>query len=476
MNRGALAVVAAFGLAAWSPARAEPGWVHTVDVPDAKGPPDTPCAPSGSTKSPGVSNTGSSATESTPVDLGPMLHFTLDAASPQLQLPEEDRARLQVGAAYDVAKVPLEPFRGTPDALARVHAVYDAMARRDHVVRVSFWGASHVAGEYLTGEIRRELQAQFGDAGHGFVMPAAPWNGYRASDANLCTQGSWVSDYDRRSGGRDDGLLGVAGMSVESASASSLGWVQTTKTNPQGQRVSRFEVQYLLQPTGGGMQLTVDSAPPVVVATRGATGPGMTILRVPDGPHRLVVQPVGDGPVRVLGVNMETDGPGVVVDAMGVTGRTMSSWTRWDKDLQGAYLQRRMPDLAVLAYGTNEANDASLNPEGYRTQLRASLARFREVAPAAACVLVGPSDRGRKVSGTDFVIWGPTAWVARVQAEVAPEFGCVSWDLQAVTGGPGSMLRWRLLEPPWAAGDLIHFMAAGYQEIGRRFVGAWVGV
>ncbi len=464
----------AFGVPAAS--AAEPAWVQTIEVPDAHGPPDTPCVQSGSAKSPGVSSTGSSATESTPIDIAPMGTFVLDPASAQPQLSPEDRARLQIGQVYDVAKVPLEPFRGRPEALDRVHAVYDAMARRDHVVRIAFWGASHVAGEYYTGEVRRELQGQFGDAGHGFVMPAAPWSGYRASDANLCTQGAWVSDYDRRSGGRGDGMLGVAGMSVESSSTTSLGWVQTTRSNPQGQHVSRFEVQYLLQPEGGNLDLTVDSAAPVRVSTRGATGPGMTVLKVPDGPHRLTVQPAGDGPVRLLGVNMEGEGPGVVVDAMGVSGRTVSSWTRWDATLQAAYLARRTPDLAVLAYGTNEANDPSLNPEGYRTQLRASLQRFREVLPNTACLLVGPSDRGKKVSGTTYAIWGPTAWVARVQAETAPEFGCASWDLQAVTGGPGSMLRWRLLDPPWAAADLIHFMAAGYQEVGRRFVGAWTGV
>ncbi|MSP54101.1 MAG: hypothetical protein EXR69_00605 [Myxococcales bacterium] len=473
---GILPILVAGGISVGQAAAAEPGWVQTVDVPDAHGPPDVACTKTGSTKSPGVSSTGTSATETTPIDVGAMGSFALDVASQQPQLTPEDRVRLQIGEVYDVARVPLEPLRGDATALARVHAVYDAMARRDRVVRVAFWGASHVAGEYYTGEVRRQLQAQFGDAGHGFVMPAAPWSGYRGSDVNLCTQGAWVSDYDRRTGGRGDGLLGVAGVSVESSATSSLGWVQTTKSNPQGQHVTRFEVQLLLQPAGGSVDLTVDDAAPVRVSTRGDTGPGMTVLRVLDGPHRLTVQPAGDGPVRLLGVNMEADGPGVVVDAMGVSGRTMSSWTRWSAPLQSAFLERRPPDLAVLAYGTNEANDPKLNPDTYRAELRVSLSRFREVLPGAACVLVGPSDRGKKLSGSNFAIWGPTAWVAKVQAEVALEFGCASWDMQAVTGGPGSMLRWRLLDPPWAAADLIHFMAAGYQEIGRRFVGAMAAV
>lgn len=465
-----------WALGAWlavGVAHAEPAWVHTVAV-DAHGPPDTPCAPSGAARSPGVASTGTSATESTPIDTGRMATFVLDAASPQPQLAPEDRERLQIGQPYDLTRVPLEPLRGEPDAVARVRAVYARMAARSGVVRVAFWGASHVAGEYFTGAVRRTLQSRFGDAGHGFVLPAAPWSGYRASDTNLCTQGAWISDYDRRSGGRGDGLLGVGGISVEASSPDSLGWVQTARTNPQGRSVARFEVQYLLQPGGGDVDLIVDDAAPVRASTAGS-GPGMTILTVPRGPHRLTVRPAGNGPVRLFGVNLEDDGPGVVVDAMGVTGRTMSSWTRWNADLQRAYLQRRMPDLAVLAYGTNEANDPRLNPESYRAELRASLTRMRAVLPDAACVLIGPSDRGKKLGGSTWAIWSPTAFVARVQAEVGPAFGCATWDLQQVTGGPGSMMRWRLLDPPMAAADGIHFMASGYAEIGDRFVRAWQG-
>jgi lysophospholipase L1-like esterase len=194
------------------------------------------------------------------------------------------------------------------------------------------------------------------------------------------------------------------------------------------------------------------------------------VLSVADGPHRLRVRPVGDGPVRLYGAALEREGPGVVVDAMGVSGRTVSSWLAWDEALQRAYLERRPPDLAVLAYGTNEANDPGMTEERYRATLRDSLARFRRVAPDAACVLIGPSDRGKKVRRGQYVIWGPTDAIARIQQEVAPDYGCLSWDLQQATGGPGSMFRWR--EAGLGAEDLIHFTAKGYEELATRFVAA----
>jgi hypothetical protein len=112
-----------------------------------------------------------------------------------------------------------------------------------------------------------------------------------------------------------------------------------------------------------------------------------------------------------------------------------------------------------------------MSSERYRATLGAVLAKVRRVAPDAACVLVGPSDRGKALrKGRGHVIWGATAMIARVQAEVAPQYDCLSWDLQAVTGGPGSMFRW--FDAGLAAGDLIHFTQGGYQELARRFVAA----
>lgn len=455
---------------------AEPAWVvrHHIDTPTVL--PVDECASVGKAESPGVEKPADPApaapttTSKPPPETAGMLRLDVTPTAPNPDLPAGIRDRLGFGAPFDVATIAPEPLRGRPEDLAKVRAVLAKAERREGITRLSFWGASHVAGEYFTGELRRLLQTRYGDAGHGFVMPAAPWKGYRASDVNLCTAGTWTSDFHNRVGGRDDGLFGPSGISVEALAPTSYGWVQTTKTNPHGRAASRFEVFFLRQPGGGGLDLHVDDAAPIRVATKGEKGPGAAVVEVPDGAHRFAVSPAGDGAVRLFGAVMERDVPGVVVDAMGVTGRTGSSWLSWDADLQAAYLGRRPVDLAVLAYGTNEANDLRLDEEKYRVTLRKTLTRMRQVLPDAACVLVGPSDRVKKVSGTTFAIWSHTAWVARVQREIGPEFGCVTWDLQEVTGGPGSMARWRGATPQLGADDGIHFTAAGYREIATRFL------
>lgn len=456
-----IVLVAAFAVAL----AAEPPWVQTFIVPRTLGPPADGCELRAKVVAP---------RERSAEEEGPPSTATSAKVETPISEPMPTQNTADMGPPFDVSAVPLEPLRGDPTDIARVREVFMLAAARQGTTRLSFWGASHVAGEFFTGQVRRILQERWGDGGHGFVMPGPPWKGYRASDVNLCSGGTWLGDYVDRRGGREDGRYGPAGFDV-SPTEDAVGWVQTTRTNPQGRSVSRFEVAFLREPGAGQLRLQVDDADPIEVDANGPQGPGLAVLKVEEGPHRLTVS--ARGAVRVYGTWLERDEPGIVVDAQGVSGRTASSWQKWDPSLQRPYLDRRPPDLVVLAYGTNEANDKSLDAEKYAASLRLSLSRMREVLPGTACVLVGPSDRGKKVKGNTYAIWAPTEWVARVQREVGPEFGCATWDLQAAAGGPGSMLQWYFnTEPKLAAGDLIHFSAEGYRELGARFVAAMTGI
>ncbi len=455
----------------------QPEWVLRYVLPAGPLPPADECATVPKVESPGVERAPTPPTHepSPPPETSGMVRVDVGVTAENAALPDPIRMRLGFGAPFDVTTIAPEPLRGRPEDLERVGRVLAQAAEKQGTTRISFWGASHVAGEYLTGELRRLLQDRYGDAGHGFVMPAAPWKGYRATDVNLCAGGEWTSDFHQRSGGRRDGLLGPAGVSVEALAPTSFGWVQTTRTNPHGRAVSRFEVLFLRQPGGGALDVQIDGVDPIRVSTAGPQGPGAAVFALEDGPHRLGIAPAGDGPVRVFGAHIERDTPGVIVDAMGVSGRTAASWLAWDEPLQAAYLARRRVDLAVLAYGTNEANDRAMSETEYRATLEKVLTRMRRVLPSAACVLIGPSDRARKVSGNTYAIWDRTAWVAQVQRDLGPAFGCVTWDLQEATGGPGSMVRWRSATPALGADDYIHFTAAGYRELANRLLVALDG-
>lgn len=405
-------------------------------------------------------------------------------AAPSAATPEPDLAemrellidgktlRREALPGWDVEGLPLQRLEGPASAVRDIGQVMRA-AELGARVRISVFGASHVGGDFWTGEVRRQLQTRYGDLGHGFILPAALYEGSRGSDINLCRTDDWFPDYVGKRDGRDDGLLGFAGMSVSSRNDASFGWIETTKTNPHGRAVSSYDVYALGQPGGGHLEMTVDAATPRTVAT---DAPTPTLLRwrlnVNDGPHRLTLSPLGDGEVRLYGVSAEREGSGVILDAMGVRGKTVRTQLAWDRQMAASGLLALNPDMVVLAYGTNEAADTTYTMEEYRSDLREVLREVRRVVPDVACALVGPSDRAVEQKKGGWRIWDRTAAVAQVQREVAPEFNCAFWDLQQATGGVGSMVAWRLMEPPLAAGDLIHFSAKGYALIGDRFVAA----
>lgn len=377
--------------------------------------------------------------------------------------------------AGDPATSPIQPVEGPPEVLDRIR---DLFVRGDggERIRLSFFGDSHTSADWWTGHIRRVLQDRWGDLGHGFVMPAAIYRGYRGQDVNLCSTGGWRSDWTGRLGGRDDGLLGFAGMSVSSASRNDFGWMQTTVENPHGRRVARFRVYALGQPGGGALRVGVDGADVRTVSTA-AVRPTLQEMRisVPDGPHRLTVAPAGDGEVRLFGVSMERAGPGALVDAMGIRGRRARDWLSWDPALVSAGLASLGPDLVVLAYGTNEAFDTDYSMGEYRGDLEAVLARLQTMSPdAAPCLLVGPPDLASRTP-RGWAGWPRAAEIARIQREVAREFGCAFWDWQAATGGPGSMVSWAHRRPPLAAPDGIHHTRAGYELVAEKFLSALEG-
>ncbi len=393
------------------------------------------------------------------IDAGAMQKVKVTAAT----LPDSGLPGL------DPDLLPVTPLEGRPLDLARVGDVLRKAASGQRT-RMTFFGASHTSGDMWTGHLRRILQDRYGDLGHGFILPAALYKGYRGQDLNLCRTGDWRVDWVGKKGGRDDGLYGF-GATVSSFDPADFGWLETTTDNPQGQAVSRYELFTLGEPHGGTLIAQVDDALPEALPTAASDVRYQRWrIEVPDGPHRLVLHPQGDGEVRILGVSAERQGPGVIVDAIGIRGRTARTWLRWDTDLASRLIASLDTDLIVLAYGTNEANDSALTLDDYRTDLRAVLDIARQSAPDAACILAGPSDRGKKLSKDTWAIWDRTAPIAQVQREVAPEFGCVFWDWQQATGGPGSQIAWVLSDPSLAARDGIHFSRAGYEKSAELFL------
>jgi lysophospholipase L1-like esterase len=331
-----------------------------------------------------------------------------------------------------------------------------------------FYGASHVAGEMFTGPLRQRLQLRFGESGPGFVSLAKPWSWYHHHGIRLDDSKGFkplrVSASGAANGG--GGVLGLAGVALDARPGKpARGVIETRSEDGLAGRASHFALYYLKQPRGGKFSVFLDGEHRQDISTAAPQSEtGYARFEAADGLHRFELRTTGDGPVRVFGVAVERSEPGVILDMLGLPGARARDQLAWEDRVYREHLASRMPDLVVLAYGTNEAGDDGVPISQYELGLRRVIERVRDVVPYASCLLIGPSDRPRRIPG-GYAPRPLTSAIIETQRRVAAETGCGFFDLRAFMGGEMAMLRWVKARPALGAPDHVHFTHAGYEHL-----------
>jgi lysophospholipase L1-like esterase len=333
------------------------------------------------------------------------------------------------------------------------------------VTRIAHFGDSIIVSDYVSGTLRRKLQATFGDAGHGFVLMANAWPAYFHNDVTrYATAGFNVS---RIVGPyAADGLYGLGGVSF-STPPNVLSRVGTMTKGDYGRKVSSFTLYYLEQPQGGTLELSVDGAPPSELSTAGAAIVSKShTVKVPDGEHELSVQ-TKRGTSRLFGIVMEREGPGVVLDALGVQGARIRFMDKQDDQHWADQLKLRAPDLLVYQFGANESTDGFLySMQDYHRTMREVLEQGKRALPGSSCLVIGAMDRAAKV-GDEIVSLRVMPELLENQKQAALDAGCAFFDTWTAMGGARSMPRW--VKKGLGQADLTHPTA-----VGAEIIGTWI--
>lgn len=372
------------------------------------------------------------------------------------------------GLAADAAVGVHEPiFDPTGQALTAWRSALARAKAGKGQARVAFYGASHTAADLWTGELRRMWQAEYGEAGHGFVLPAK-WNlGYRQQDLVVDASPGWQILRHKREMGAAVGEYGLLGVAMQSADPNDFAEIRTTRDNPIGRKFGELEVWLQPQVGGGGLRVIIDGQEKLVPTSEKAEP--YAAFKLADAPHTVRLQPLGDGPVLVYGVTVDRSAPGVLVDQLGIPGMRAEILLHWTEARWAEQLRRRHPDLVVLAYGTNDVTEEGETIERYLADWQRVVAMVKRAVPGAACLIVGPTDRlvGK---GKDRQTAPRTPQIIGAQRQIANETGCAHWDPQRAMGGPGSMLRWQ--EQGLAQADGVHLNRAGYKRMAELFAAA----
>ena len=349
-----------------------------------------------------------------------------------------------------------------------------ALAETGHgLARACQWGDSTIAADGITGTVRRRLQDRYGNGGPGYLSAGLDPQWSMRLDVAVVRKGEWATSSLLNGGGEGRyGLGGIVSTAAPEASVSFYG-----PKGPDGKRIPlhHFEVYYQSNPAG----TTWWSA----VSGRGAGGGSANSstasdryhsVDLPDGYTSASIGTSETGPATFYGVVMETAGPGVVWDALGVVGVGTRSFVQSGRRHLAAQVAQRHPALTVVMLGGNELGLPSLlagNPDEYAGQYADTLGRLRAGVPEAGCLVVTPLDQATRTGGTPHSKPGLAAAIA-AQRAVAGAWGCAFWDAQAAMGGPDSIVRWAALRPPLAWSDLLHLSETGQDIIGQLLADA----
>jgi lysophospholipase L1-like esterase len=340
-----------------------------------------------------------------------------------------------------------------------------ASLRRKEVTRILHYGDSPTTADSITSDVRRLLQARFGDAGHGFVLIAKPWAWYSHNGIRLDAKGWEIEPASQRRA--PDGFHGLGGVSFrgEPGAVSRVGLPDSDYTGAV--------VYYLAQPDGGSFTVASGEAKIVDVNTSAEKKrPGFAEFALPPGTTSIELRVVS-GNVRLFGYRFDKGGPGVQYSSIGINGGQVQMVLRYFAAEQWTEaLRHEDPALVVLNYGTNESIFPAYVEKQYPNELRQVIARIREALPNASLLLMGPMDRGTMNGVGEIVTPESLQTLIAVQQKVAAETGCAFFNTFDAMGGAGTMGRWYHAQPRLVSADFMHPMPAGAAKVGALFEGA----
>lgn len=353
-----------------------------------------------------------------------------------------------------------------------MRAFYEALertARGDEgaITRVGHYGDSSIATDLITSTVRQNLQARFGDAGHGFVLAAKGFIPYKHRGV---VQSSNPEAWELREVVRRQDRHGRYGYGGVQSTAMRGSWARigTARRGAVGKKASRFDIFFEQQPRGGKFSVRVDREDREIVSTKAdLPGDGVFSIEVPDGPHSIELRYQRGGPVSFYGVVMERDGPGVVYDSLGLVGARANRLLNFDETHIRRQLEQRGTNLIVLGFGGNEASDDRTEQMFYEDYMKV-LRRMRQGREDLACLVFAPLDQARRTRGRIRTL--PTIpLIVAAQRRAATDSGCAFYDTWRAMGGEDAMRRWYKARPRLAMGDFRHATPAGYEIIGNMF-------
>ncbi|MBX3514178.1 MAG: lipolytic protein G-D-S-L family [Xanthobacteraceae bacterium] len=350
-------------------------------------------------------------------------------------------------------------------------------------------GDSHTAADFMTGELRRLLQAKFGNGGAGYLSAGRPHIGVRSSAFRITASDGW--SYEALQQSAETSKFWLSGFNaIAKDDGETISFKSETPYN-----FDRIEIQALRQPKGGKIEIRLDGVFQSEVDLSGDVREPVVIQLLPerkasDRVREIKITTKGEGAVNLSSVAVYNREAGLSYSNVGFPGATIDILNKFDDVIFENELRRLDPQIVVLAFGTNEGFNDALDLVRYRQSYERALGKIRRAVPNAVIVMLAPPDGARgpkkqddekaeKRAATKTAREEPCGeWktpvnldkVRETQEQIAKRHKLVYWNWASIMPAECGANRWATMTPPLVAKDRVHFTMEGYRQTAAQFM------
>ena len=330
------------------------------------------------------------------------------------------------------------------------------------VVDIFHFGDSQIEGDRITGRLRSSWQKSWGGLGPGLI-PAI--ENVPSLSVRQETTGIW--DRYTRFGTIDSTLEhSCYGPMAVFSRVYDQGQI-TLRPHPRGFRTNRewHGVRVFIgeTPMGGILTISGDDSPKRKFELPSISSGGHHEMSMGlTGNNKSLVLDFEGHEICVTGIDLGSN-TGVKIHNIPMRGSAGMLFKKLDGNHLVDFMGSFDIGMMILQFGGNAApylND-SASVARYANRFGSQLRFLREVWPEIPLLIIGPSDMG---TAEDYPMVDN---IIEEFKRVSLAEGCLFWNLKAVQGGEGAMVRWNAAQPALASSDLVHFTPKGAKEIGR---------
>ncbi len=349
-------------------------------------------------------------------------------------------------------------------------------------------GDSHTSADYFTGEVRRYLQARYGNGGPGYIDAGKPHPGVRSAALKVSATKGW--NYAALQKGDDPRDFYLSGFTAKAArSGESLNFSSETPIP-----YDLVELEVVTGPKRGAVDVAFDGGEPIHNTLAEDRQDRIVYRFTPDGTAPNVLRRISittsDGlPVAISALSIFNKSYGVSYSNIGFPGATIDIVNKYDPKLLKDELNRIAPQIIVLAFGTNEGFNDHLDLSKYREHYLTVIRKVRSSLPNVTLVMIGPpqservasdciKDAGSTNCSTESTGGSECAWpvppkldrVRELQRNLAKEEAIPFWDWANIMPAKCGADAWYGASPRLVTRDHVHFTAEGYRMSARSFI------